>query len=451
MVQSKNKIRKDSYMIFKILNLSHSHSQTPSLDYIFNFRNSFQQITTDPDSSSTPSAAPRKNIFFVKTHKTASSTVQNILMRFGFHHSLNFMLPSYDCYLGYLHPIREKDMNAKSIPADRKFNIFAHHTRYRLDTNRFLYPDTVRVTILRDPAELFESVFHYFNLSKDCNMSLRQLINNLPSANDVDFFNYTSQKRIHGRNQMSRDLGLEMPHNRSYAEILDFIRFVDSQFHLVMITEYMEASLVLLADLMRWPLHYVSYFSQNVRKNTSKTVLSETDRFVLSQYNFADHLLYDHFLENFRERVVEYGFEQMSAAIQELHLINAKLKHRCVTKENYEGFKNTKSYDLRDPLDWECAYSTKRQIEFSNELREKQIERLELVRKLEYLIKSGSNRRDLTWRMGALAETFFRSKCGFLHSTSFQNMATWVCHGLSDDCWKIPLTRLEVERVKFQT
>ena len=41
-----------------------------------------------------------KKIAFLKTHKCASSTVQNILMRFGVKYNLNFVLPSKANYLG---------------------------------------------------------------------------------------------------------------------------------------------------------------------------------------------------------------------------------------------------------------------------------------------------------------------------------------------------------------
>ena len=37
---------------------------------------------------------PHVNIGFLKTHKCASSSVQNILMRYGVSHNLNFVLPS---------------------------------------------------------------------------------------------------------------------------------------------------------------------------------------------------------------------------------------------------------------------------------------------------------------------------------------------------------------------
>ena len=44
--------------------------------------------------------AKKTKIAFLKTHKCASSSVQNMLMRFGLEHELNFVLPSAGNYLG---------------------------------------------------------------------------------------------------------------------------------------------------------------------------------------------------------------------------------------------------------------------------------------------------------------------------------------------------------------
>ncbi|KAL1476719.1 hypothetical protein MTO96_036301, partial [Rhipicephalus appendiculatus] len=47
--------------------------------------------------------APRKNVVFLKTHKCASSTVMNILLRYGTEHGLNYVLPKSDSthYIGH--------------------------------------------------------------------------------------------------------------------------------------------------------------------------------------------------------------------------------------------------------------------------------------------------------------------------------------------------------------
>ena len=43
---------------------------------------------------------PQRKIAFAKTHKTASSTVQNVLLRYGLANSYEFLLPVAHNYLG---------------------------------------------------------------------------------------------------------------------------------------------------------------------------------------------------------------------------------------------------------------------------------------------------------------------------------------------------------------
>ena len=52
------------------------------------------------DSKGHRECAKRTKIAFLKTHKCASSSVQNMLMRFGLENELNFVLPSAGNYLG---------------------------------------------------------------------------------------------------------------------------------------------------------------------------------------------------------------------------------------------------------------------------------------------------------------------------------------------------------------
>lgn len=63
-----------------------------------NCRFSFRKPSAVQESASrepTPNRSVfRKHTFFLKTHKTASSTVQNILMRFGLRHSLDSSYPN---------------------------------------------------------------------------------------------------------------------------------------------------------------------------------------------------------------------------------------------------------------------------------------------------------------------------------------------------------------------
>ena len=68
--------------------------------------------------------APRRKIAFAKTHKTASSTVQNILLRYGLANGVEFLLPAARNYLGNM----LKPFAIKSLDNADKKNVPWHET-----------------------------------------------------------------------------------------------------------------------------------------------------------------------------------------------------------------------------------------------------------------------------------------------------------------------------------
>jgi Galactose-3-O-sulfotransferase len=67
-----------------------------------------------------PVCLPQTKVGFLKMHKCASSTVQNILFRFGEEHDLNFVLPPKNNYLGKEVPFNRTQVTKKSKRASRK-------------------------------------------------------------------------------------------------------------------------------------------------------------------------------------------------------------------------------------------------------------------------------------------------------------------------------------------
>lgn len=119
-----------------------------------------------PFASLQSTCQPKKNIMFLKTHKCASSTVQNILMRYGDARNLTFVLPADGNYLG--HPVKFTTNLTLPLPSTfstKEYNIFCHHTRWQEDTTVKLMPlNTVYVSILKEPAAMFESMYNWVKL-----------------------------------------------------------------------------------------------------------------------------------------------------------------------------------------------------------------------------------------------------------------------------------------------
>ena len=109
-----------------------------------------------------------------------------------------------------------------------------------------------------------------------------------------------------GMNQQSYDLGLiqsRFSSVKSQYNLIDhnkFIDHVDEKFDLVMITERMEESLVLLADMLCVSLDTVAMVkAHNVRPKSQVKKLSQAIQDKLEQYLAPDRLLYKHFLRKF--------------------------------------------------------------------------------------------------------------------------------------------------------
>ena len=119
-------------------------------------------------------------IAFAKTHKTGSSTLQNIFFRFGDRNNLNFALPEKSWMFSYKQPFNASMVNR--LPWARLgFDMFIFHRCHiftramKILTNsnysvwnyeevHKILPEAVFITLLRDPVHCFESNYVYMGL-----------------------------------------------------------------------------------------------------------------------------------------------------------------------------------------------------------------------------------------------------------------------------------------------
>lgn len=116
-------------------------------------------------------------------------------------------------------------------------------------------PDTLYVTILRHPVQLFESMYEYYRLERFYDFPFTQFGNE--SATLPDF-----SKRFVGRigtNQMFFDLGYSM-HDFTPAIVKAYIDQIESHFDLIMIEEMFDESMILLKDLLCWTMDDIVTF-----------------------------------------------------------------------------------------------------------------------------------------------------------------------------------------------
>ena len=107
-----------------------------------------------------------------------------------------------------------------------------------------------------------------------------------------------------GINQQLFDLGVEREDALSETHVNGAIARIDGEFDLVMITERMYESLVLLADVLCVPLENVAIL-RNVNERPKNKIkhLSQKQKQILQKFLASDHKLYDHFLIRFENKI----------------------------------------------------------------------------------------------------------------------------------------------------
>ena len=335
------------------------------------------------------SCQPKKNILFLKTHKTGSSTIQNIFMRYGYHHNLTFVLPKSKNYFGHPTAFHRSMIGMKSSRSKRNqssltssYNILTHHTRLDYYEMKSVMPeDTFFITILRDPVCLTESVFCYFRIrprstKTSCTDYMVQYFETWPNTPTP---NYLSTQRVSGRyglNQMSFDLGLASQYFNRSKLIEKFIKKLDSQFHLVMILDRMEESLVLLQDLLCWSLDDIIAFKLNSRAKTENCSFSAKIQSKIRMVNAADQMLYDFFHAKLMRQIVAYGETKMKEKVALLRNATEVMGKKCArgTKLSSKGMSYSKlvaQSQQTQTMKKMCAFRSIREMDFTDILREK--------------------------------------------------------------------------------
>ncbi|KAJ1065994.1 hypothetical protein K5549_013507 [Capra hircus] len=234
-----------------------------------------------PPLQDSPPRPKHMTVAFLKTHKTAGTTVQNILFRFAERHNLTVALPHPSCEHQFCYP--------------RNFS--AH----------FVHPATRPP---HEPAAMFESLFSYYNqycpaFRRVPNASLEAFLR-APEA----YYRAGEHFAMFAHNTLAYDLGgdNERSPRDDAAYLAGLIRQVEEVFSLVMIAEYFDESLVLLRRLLAWDLDDVLYARLNARAASSRlaaipAALARAAR----AWNALDAGLYDHFNATFWRRVASAG------------------------------------------------------------------------------------------------------------------------------------------------
>ncbi|XP_051900648.1 galactose-3-O-sulfotransferase 2-like isoform X2 [Pristis pectinata] len=271
---------------------------------------------------------PKTHVMFLKTHKTAGSTILNILYRFGEARNLTFALPaSYQ--FGYPLLFSTRKIKFYSPLKAQEYHIICNHMRfYRPQVEKVMAKGTFYFSILRNPVTLVESSFTYY---KGSSMAFKK-VESLEQFLSEPWKYYSTKERgsHYARNLMWFDFGFDHNANSSKQYVDLVLNEIGNTFHLILISEYFDESMILLKDALCWEFDDVVSFKLNLRNNVTVKKLSDQVADRVKAWNSLDWRLYSHFNKTFWQKVDQYGRQRMRKDVQILQNKRKKLMDLCL-------------------------------------------------------------------------------------------------------------------------
>ncbi|XP_035687779.1 galactosylceramide sulfotransferase-like [Branchiostoma floridae] len=334
------------------------------------------------DESNAGKCSAKTNIVFLKTHKTAGSTIQNVIMRYGLNKNLTFALPrTGHRFPGFFE--RSSVLPVNQNKNKTAYNILCHHTRFHYDNMRDLMPnDSVYITAVRSPGKLFQSAFEYFQFRKKFHITKQNALEAF--LDDPSYFVGKYSKIRFSRNPVFFDLGYDPYQLESESSIRDAINYVDRIFSLVLVSDYFEESMVLLKHTLCWDVNDVTYFKLNERESTSFQHLTKDMEEKIRQWNKADSMLFDHFNRSLWEKLSHLPFD-WKKKVELLKQKNRRLEAECINTRMTTSDIRARTFRFFEPpgvpvvgivlnesemRNQTCVHMAKAEIPFTNELKD---------------------------------------------------------------------------------
>ncbi|NWY39205.1 G3ST2 sulfotransferase, partial [Sylvia atricapilla] len=286
---------------------------------------------------------PKTDIVFLKVHKSASSTVMNILFRFGETHNLTFAFPQGGGFqLYYPHHFLARFVQGFSPQSPRRFNILCHHMRFlQPEVEKVVPSSAVYFSILRNPVQLMESSFVYYKGASAFSRvrSLEEFL-----SQPYRYYNPASGDRHYARNLITFDFGFNPDGDASPERVQLMLNAIEASFDFVLISEYFDESMVLLKELLCWDLDSVVSFPLNTRDSSTKSTLPDWAVEKLKAWNRLDWEIYTHFNRTFWQRIERaVGRERMRRELRALRARRAELARTCL-----QGAGSVRPKDIKD-------------------------------------------------------------------------------------------------------
>ena len=213
------------------------------------------------------------------------------------------------------------------------FDMLTNHAGYRRPEMLSVVPNATLIATIRDPVRHFESAFCYYGYADQ--LGLKNKTHPIGTFlrdydNLANKLHYGSAMRHSGQ---LKYLGLSEDKLDDSKAVDSKIQQLSNELDLVIITEYLDESLVLLRRLLCWTFDELTYVSKNIRSSSYQYNLTKSEQDLIRQRNKADVKLYNHFNKTLWTKIKKYGKSAFERDLKEFRYHQEKLNRRCVSDE----------------------------------------------------------------------------------------------------------------------
>lgn len=309
-------------------------------------------------------------IAFLKTHKTGSSTLTSILNRVADHQRSDVAIPRHDVRFNWPAPFSHQYVQLSRLRTGKADMLNLHSVLNYPEIQRVMKAGFRMVTILRNPVHQFYSMFHYLKLPKHYGISnytdpVEEFIrhpykyHHFKPYTKVGRERYFEENLIHNGNLYDLDFARFKDNGAAYTQnagvgggggdsggvgdlppkdrgLNGFIQFMEQAFHLVLITERYDESLVLLKRLMCWEFMDIVYSKKHVNPDlhvdTFRVAPDTADS--IRAWNRDDTKLYEHFSKRLDTIIATQNQQLFNEDLQNFRKLNTLVLRYCAFFNN---------------------------------------------------------------------------------------------------------------------
>ena len=263
-----------------------------------------------------------RQVVFAKVHKAASSTVQNILLRFAMARNLSVLLPTGGPIISQSSSKIRRESIIPSIRGEKNYDILCSHVLYEEEEiNKYFPKSAFRVAIIREPMKQALSALTYYTVT----WAVKELKGGydkhktdpitgfLKHPEDFSGGKKCPQPWSYVNSRMSYDLGLNVSKlnnsKSSGTELKSSFKKLEIEFHLVLVSDLFDESMILLKRKLKWSMKDIIYIKVNQMHLDKNSVWRKKPNLTLAELqafrhcNQIDYALYEHFLPIFLDKV----------------------------------------------------------------------------------------------------------------------------------------------------